>query len=449
MSKKSSILVPILITLLVAPIYASDLDGMNMNGLLISGSTWDSTHNNTTIVIDVEITNESSVPKEDVRIYVTGVMASPWGLLNYKKPGKWEKTSQFTGDILEAKVNGPKAALPSDQERNVAPWSSLDASYPYITVGYLNSGETKSATISVRFQVKGGSGYHNHPYTFWLCLADGGQKVPQKNRPPTAYDAEVTTAVDTPVDVTLYATDPDGDDLFYGMVTYSNMHGDLEFTPPNLVTYTPDPGFIGTDIFGFWVEDKKTSSNLATVTITVGDTPDTLRPRVVITPEGGTPEVVFINKDSTLFNGEPDTNYGTLQYCGASNADYWYNYSRGILEFDISALPETVTSATLQIHGLPRGLLTPGEVVRGDVSIHKVTSPWEEMAVTWNTMPSFNTTSMDIVIPDVERWYEWDITSLYNEWKSGVSENYGILLINQMEGTPRTGIGLKSSDWEN
>lgn len=275
MSKRPLILMLVFITLLVAPIYATDLDidGLHMNGLLISSHTWYPTHNNNTIVMPAEITNESGVVKEDVRIYTTGVMASPWGLLTYIGNGRWEKTSQYTADTLQAKVSGPKESLPSDQERNVAPGSSLDASYPYVKVGKLYPGETKSAKISVNFQVRGGGSNNpwipNHycPYTFWLCLADGGQKVPQSNRPPTAYDATVTTAVDTPVQITLNATDPDGDDLIYEIGGPAD--GTLTGDPPYM-TYTPDPGFIGTDYFNFMASDKKTESNIATVTIMVG-----------------------------------------------------------------------------------------------------------------------------------------------------------------------------------
>jgi len=409
------------------------LDGQHMNGLRIISRTWYPTHGGQTVVIPVEITNESSEDKEDVRIYVTGVMASPWGLLTYKKgSGTWEKRSQYTGETLRAVVGGPKAALPSDQERNVGPGSSLDAIYPYIAVGPLDSQETKSKKISVGFH---GSGHHYAPYTFWLCLASGGQKISHKNRAPTAYDAEVATPVDTPVQITLHATDPDGDELTYAI--RAPLNGSLTGNVPPTVTYTPDPGFVGIDSFAFVAFDKKAESNTATVTITVGSS---MLPKVVITPQDGAPVVVFIQKDASLEHSALDTNFGSHPYLGAATPDYPANYSRGILEFDISDLPTTVASVKLMVHGVPR-------LLYGDVSAHKVTSPWEEMTVTWNTMPSFDVAPIDIESPDIERWYEWDITGLYGEWKSGASENHGLLLMNQMEGIARTGIILKSSDW--
>lgn len=278
---------------------AADLgiDGLSMNGLRITGHTWYPTHNGNTIVVPVEIINESGADKEDVRIYVTGVMASPWGLLTYRSHGRWEKTSQYTGETLQAKVGGPKATLPSGQERNVGPGSSVDASYPYVRVGQLNSQETKSKEISVNFQGRGGRGTHYPPYTFWLCLANGGQRVPQKNRPPTAYDAEVTTLVDTPVQITLRATDPDGDDLTYHTIGEPR-EGSLAGTPPSL-TYTPNPGFVGTDGFRFCATDRKTESNNATVTITV-------------TPAGTVPVQYYLGVDD----------YGDLYIDGQLEAHY-------------------------------------------------------------------------------------------------------------------------------
>jgi len=142
-----------------------------------------------------------------------------------------------------------------------------------------------------------------------------------------------------------------------------------------------------------------------------------------------------------------DINLGSDIYCGAAVSDGGTS-SRGLIEFNIAGLPYPAISAELQMHGLPRALQYPYGPVRGDVSIYQVTSPWDEMTVTWNTMPSFDGTPIETETPDTERWYEWDITTLYNEWKSGASDNYGTILINHLEGTSVTGINFKSSDNE-
>lgn len=87
------------------------------------------------------------------------------------------------------------------------------------------------------------------------------------NNPPVADDKSVTTPEDTPVAITLTATDVDGDALTYGIAT-APAHGTLSGTGPT-VTYTPDADFTGPDTFTFKANDGQVDSNVATASITV------------------------------------------------------------------------------------------------------------------------------------------------------------------------------------
>lgn len=82
-----------------------------------------------------------------------------------------------------------------------------------------------------------------------------------------AYDQMVTTSEDTPVEITLTASNLGGDALTFSIVD-APAHGRLSGAPPNL-TYTPDEGYTGSDSFSFSVDDGTNDSNTATVTITV------------------------------------------------------------------------------------------------------------------------------------------------------------------------------------
>ena len=82
-----------------------------------------------------------------------------------------------------------------------------------------------------------------------------------------AQSVNVTT--DTPVNITLQATDGDGDVLTYSIVT-SPAHGTLGALNGAVVSYTPTAGYTGTDQFSFKASDALVSSNTATVAITVG-----------------------------------------------------------------------------------------------------------------------------------------------------------------------------------
>jgi hypothetical protein len=91
-----------------------------------------------------------------------------------------------------------------------------------------------------------------------------------ENEPPVAEDQAVETEEDIPVEITLVATDADGDELTYHIVDLPE-NGTLEYEPGELpvLTYVPDPDWYGVDTFTFKANDGISDSNIATVTITV------------------------------------------------------------------------------------------------------------------------------------------------------------------------------------
>ncbi|GAB4372591.1 MAG: hypothetical protein Kow0042_15990 [Calditrichia bacterium] len=94
------------------------------------------------------------------------------------------------------------------------------------------------------------------------------------NDPPVAVDDAATTAEDTPVDIDVLANDydPDGTlDLTTVTVVMPAANGTTVVNPTTgVVTYTPNPGFSGSDQFTYTVKDNEgATSNEATVSITV------------------------------------------------------------------------------------------------------------------------------------------------------------------------------------
>lgn len=87
------------------------------------------------------------------------------------------------------------------------------------------------------------------------------------NLPPVAIDKSLMTKKDTPLNVSLNASDPDGDALIFSLKTLP-ANGTITGMAPNLV-YTPDGGFIGNNSFTFSVNDGASDSNVATVEIIV------------------------------------------------------------------------------------------------------------------------------------------------------------------------------------
>ncbi len=87
------------------------------------------------------------------------------------------------------------------------------------------------------------------------------------NQAPVASNGSVTTDEDTPVAIVLIATDADGNNLSYSVVSAPS-NGSLSGSGANL-TYTPDAGFVGSDSFTFIANDGVADSNVATISITV------------------------------------------------------------------------------------------------------------------------------------------------------------------------------------
>ena len=84
---------------------------------------------------------------------------------------------------------------------------------------------------------------------------------------PVAMAQSVTTSEDKSATITLSASDADGDELAYTIVSQPN-YGTLTGTPPNL-TYTPNSGYAGNDTFSFKVNDGTVDSSTATVSVSI------------------------------------------------------------------------------------------------------------------------------------------------------------------------------------
>ena len=84
---------------------------------------------------------------------------------------------------------------------------------------------------------------------------------------PVVATQSVTTSEDKSVSIMLSASDADGDELAYTIVSQPN-YGTLTGTPPNL-TYTPNSGYAGNDTFSFKVNDGTVDSSVATVSVSI------------------------------------------------------------------------------------------------------------------------------------------------------------------------------------
>jgi hypothetical protein len=88
-----------------------------------------------------------------------------------------------------------------------------------------------------------------------------------ENQPPSAYSSFISLEQDKSTNITLNATDPDNNPLTYTLLSFPQ-HGILSGTEPNL-TYTPNAGYTGPDMFSFKASDGQWETEIAYVCIEV------------------------------------------------------------------------------------------------------------------------------------------------------------------------------------
>lgn len=88
---------------------------------------------------------------------------------------------------------------------------------------------------------------------------------------PVAFGFSTNTVENTTVAITLTGQDPNGDPLTYHLDSQPQ-HGALLGTPPQ-ITYAPAAGYLGGDQLTFHVNDGRTDSSLAVVSVTVVEPP--------------------------------------------------------------------------------------------------------------------------------------------------------------------------------
>jgi large repetitive protein len=104
------------------------------------------------------------------------------------------------------------------------------------------------------------------------------------NIPPIANDDELSTPANTPLIITRddllgNDDDPDGDPAMLTVFLIDQpTHGTLGLDYNGMLVYAPRAGYVGTDTFTYQLNDGENLSNIATVTITVGEPADNTAP---------------------------------------------------------------------------------------------------------------------------------------------------------------------------
>ncbi|GAB5536628.1 MAG: hypothetical protein Rubg2KO_28770 [Rubricoccaceae bacterium] len=128
--------------------------------------------------------------------------------------------------------------------------------------------------------------------------------LPDPNRDPIATPDTYVTFEGTTLSIAAPGflandADPDGEPLSATAITASPSNGVLSALADGGFTYTPTPGFVGTDAFTYTMRDASGNTATATVTIYVGVTPGVL----ACTPDAS---LLFSDWDVDPTDGAPD-----------------------------------------------------------------------------------------------------------------------------------------------
>ncbi|MGV0599578.1 Ig-like domain-containing protein [Mycolicibacterium pulveris] len=141
------------------------------------------------------------------------------------------------------------------------------------------------------------------------------------NDAPVAGDDSASTDQDTPVVIDVLGNDYDVDagDRLALLLTQQPQYGQASLNDDGTITYTPNPGFHGTDTFSYQLDDGTDTSNIATVTITVHQAPLVANDDYVVTDEDTSVLIDVLANDS---DPTGDTITGiTIEYDGDGAID--------------------------------------------------------------------------------------------------------------------------------
>jgi len=157
-------------------------------------------------------------------------------------------------------------------------------------------------------------------------------------------------------------------------------------------------------------------------------------------------------EDAYLAGGSPNTNYGSHPSMGGNTWTCLGSLcvSRAVFKFDMSSIPANaiIMSASLQLFGdlnWSQSPTTGGPNNSG--FLYRITSPWSENSVTWNTQPS-TTNSDQVIIPgslNNAQNYTLNVTTMVQNMFA-TSTNYGFMLRMQDEINYYLSLMFASSD---
>ncbi len=195
-------------------------------------------------------------------------------------------------------ANPGSGVLRNDTDVENDPLTAVLVDAPQHGTATLNADGTFSYTPEADFNGTDSFSYKANDGQADSGVATVAITVNPVNDPPVAADASYSTSADTPLTVDAAggvlanATDVDGDPLSASLVA-GPQHGSLTLNADGSFSYTPDAGYQGADQFSYQASDGQADSNVAVVSINVGESVN--HPPVAVDDAYSTPQDAPLN----------------------------------------------------------------------------------------------------------------------------------------------------------
>ncbi|MEO7331471.1 MAG: DNRLRE domain-containing protein, partial [Minicystis sp.] len=138
------------------------------------------------------------------------------------------------------------------------------------------------------------------------------------------------------------------------------------------------------------------------------------------------------NSDTMISREKPDDNYGTSAFAFASGGTTTNPAlpQMALFKFDLSAIP---AGATIVSAGFLASQTNNGTVTG---NLHRITSPWDELTVTWNSFNAGYLPQVFTTYSTASATINANIQALMQGWINGTFPNQGVLL--EQPGAPVT-----------
>jgi hypothetical protein len=112
-------------------------------------------------------------------------------------------------------------------------------------------------------------------------------------------------------------------------------------------------------------------------------------------------------EDTYVSQYEPSANYGGTSSLDVSYSDNMFILNKNaFLKFDLSQIPSNANIENASLHVYTSALVTQTQTI---LVLYCPSNSWQELALTWNNMPSHDTTGWSKQVSQPSTWYSFNI----------------------------------------